>query len=156
MVTCTLEECRYIKSHVVEAEGETILESCVRITEDLAVTWVFYAVLTDADLTVTVNINILEVTGKPSACKSLCDVAEVNLLCISLSLCICSEKTVSNESSDLSEFHTYIVILCKDLILVVILCDDGLVVREVSADAVSEWLSTEFELVSPADRELIT
>ena len=151
MVTCTLEECRNVEAHIVEAQSDTVLEGCVCISEDLAVTWLVYCVRTEAELSVTIKVNILEVTGKPTTCKTLCNVAEVYFLCISLRLSVSLEETVCHEAPDLTELHTLVVVLSEGSLRVVVLGDDGLVVTYVSRDAVAERLSTEVDLISPAE-----
>ena len=77
MITCTLEECRNIKSEIVESKCETILKTWETVSEDLAVTRLVCGISTYSKDTVTVEIDELKVTGKESSCHTAVDVAAV-------------------------------------------------------------------------------
>ena len=57
---------------------------------------------------------------------------------------------------DVTIFHTYPVVLGKELVGVVETGDVGNIVTELEADAITERLSSHLEGISPADGDLIT
>ena len=69
-LTDTLEEDREVEAEPVEAEIYTILITWLFVTDDSAVTRFVYSVVTYVDLVVTVEVNILEVTGSETLLSS--------------------------------------------------------------------------------------
>ena len=67
MVTRSLEENAGVKAHIVKCEGKSVLQACKTVTEDLPVSRFFCSILSDAELLVTIEVKILEVSRHHTA-----------------------------------------------------------------------------------------
>jgi hypothetical protein len=141
----SLEEYVDAESVPVEIEVETELISRCLVTDDLDVSVVFKVTLSVVDVTVSVDVDELEVTG------ILAEVGSVLVIGIgSPVICfdIVTEYSVSAETPDFTEVLSGIEVE-QVTVKVGVVDDDGPGVPDATLDAVVEILSAELEGITP-------
>ena len=155
MITRTLEEYRHIQTHVIKPEVQAIGQAGQAVTDNLAVTGIVHRIGTDADLIVSIQINITDITTEPTTIHTLVDITHINLGGVLKSFLIALKELVGHKAPDFSDPLTLIIII-QDLVRVIEFCNERAVITKGSLDLISERTAKEFKGISPAKRQFIT